>query len=806
MRDEPSGALISGVVVAVAALCTAVVGTSEGSANATVWLAVAAASVLFAWSAFGALVLPHINATHTSWLVLWSCAAGSLLAASGGALLCAAVLCSLNDVSASVLPFALLVTTTGLEFTATMAASCLWTLLYCLFVAVPLLPAEAVAHTTAATVLWPALSVFLAVWVSRTADSHARDKWTTEELAVQHASDAARAIANNGSTFGDTWRGGSSFNVTTPSGVLAKTPLQQAISQLQQLQRHSRSDAERAALDDVLRLLMHNPDLLVIDYETALGHIGSRAVDERTAAWVTSELQARRLHSNPRISPGKTLRERRTSARRVLSARALEAPPLVASPHRRAAGDGEATSTHSSPVGGGGAATSSDDRSSVRGKGSAPSVFGSQAGTVGSGMGSGGARASSAHGSLGSRDISIVGTSMDDWESRRTAQDTPTPRRRMEMVFPSEASSRGDGSSEALSSVHATSPRVSAILDNVAEWEFDVFELAAVTSFKPLVPLASCVFQDRLGLCEACSVPFPVLRGYLKAVEAGYCYDPNKQNPYHTSVHAADVTQATAHFLMNPKVEAIVETEDAFAILLAAVVHDFRHPGVSSNFLIATGDELSVRYNDQSVLENFHAAEAFALMRKPGLDVLARMEPEAKKDVRLTVIQCVLATDLAQGQRYYAAFTTRANAHDFGEDDGDGLLLLQMVLKCADVAHPARPLELHKRWSDLISQEFFEQGDRERALGIPISPLCDRENADMSKSQQGFIEFVVRPCFDPFSKFCETETWRNNIQLNRRYWMLEAKREAEEAAVRVEPRKVSEATVEEDSEDGSAGP
>lgn len=44
-------------------------------------------------------------------------------------------------------------------------------------------------------------------------------------------------------------------------------------------------------------------------------------------------------------------------------------------------------------------------------------------------------------------------------------------------------------------------------------------------------------------------------------------------------------------------------------------------------------------------------------------------------------------------------------------------------------------------------QEFFEQGDRERAQGMPVSPMMDRENTSPPLSQINFIEFIVAPLF-----------------------------------------------------------
>ena len=57
------------------------------------------------------------------------------------------------------------------------------------------------------------------------------------------------------------------------------------------------------------------------------------------------------------------------------------------------------------------------------------------------------------------------------------------------------------------------------------------------------------------------------------------------------------------------------------------------------------------------------------------------------------------------------------------------------MVHCADLAGPTKPLELYRRWCGRIMEEFFQQGDKERENGLEISPMCDRHNATVEKSQ-----------------------------------------------------------------------
>ncbi len=67
------------------------------------------------------------------------------------------------------------------------------------------------------------------------------------------------------------------------------------------------------------------------------------------------------------------------------------------------------------------------------------------------------------------------------------------------------------------------------------------------------------------------------------------------------------------------------------------------------------------------------------------------------------------------------------------------------MVHCADLSNPTKPLQLYKQWTDRIMEEFFSQGDRERERGMEISPMCDKHNASVEKSQVALE--VLERCF-----------------------------------------------------------
>ena len=71
--------------------------------------------------------------------------------------------------------------------------------------------------------------------------------------------------------------------------------------------------------------------------------------------------------------------------------------------------------------------------------------------------------------------------------------------------------------------------------------------------------------------------------------------------------------------------------------ILASSIHDVDHPGVTNQYLVNTGSELALIYNDESVLENHHLAVAFKLIQDHECDILASLSKKQRHSVRKMV-------------------------------------------------------------------------------------------------------------------------------------------------------------------------
>ncbi|XP_073821039.1 phosphodiesterase 1c isoform X3 [Musca autumnalis] len=291
-------------------------------------------------------------------------------------------------------------------------------------------------------------------------------------------------------------------------------------------------------------------------------------------------------------------------------------------------------------------------------------------------------------------------------------------------------------------------PEVVKVLKTLDDWCFDVFALAEAANGQPVKYLGYDLL-NRYGIIHKFKIAPATLEIFLNRIEEGYC---RYRNPYHNNLHAADVTQTVHHMLCQTGLMNWLTDLEIFATLLAALIHDFEHTGTTNNFHVMSGSETALLYNDRAVLENHHISAAFRLLKDDDCNVLSNLSREEYRELRTLVIDMVLSTDMSF---HFQQLKNMKNLLTLNEATVDKSKALAMVLHCCDISHPAKRWNLHHRWTMLLLEEFFRQGDLERELGLPFSPLCDRNNTLVAESQIGFIDFIVDPSMSVMADMLE---------------------------------------------------
>mmetsp|Transcript_27404 Transcript_27404/g.63176 ORF Transcript_27404/g.63176 Transcript_27404/m.63176 type:complete len:1200 (-) Transcript_27404:425-4024(-) len=343
------------------------------------------------------------------------------------------------------------------------------------------------------------------------------------------------------------------------------------------------------------------------------------------------------------------------------------------------------------------------------------------------------------------------------------------------------------------------------LIESSTKWNADVFEIHRLSQGHTLAAVAYHIIWTR-GLCERLELPTEKLQSLLLGIESKY-----KADAYHTAVHATEVLLAMNYFLniMHHNMSSL----EQLACLLAAAAHDCDHKGMTNAFHVNAGDDIALMHNDKSVLENHHLTTFFNLLQLPQNDITEHMPAPDRKELRRLLIELVLATDLAMGFDVITAFkarfsknepsvpdqshrnhrrgssgsasASRRGSESVGSEQGrvspdmgqgpDKEVFLKMAIKCADLAHVAKPFDTHEKWSSLLCEEFFAQGDIEKERGLSVLPHMDRTQytpQGFATQQVGFFDFVALPMWEPWAKATCLHEELSAVRANRMCWHL----------------------------------
>ncbi|GIX65662.1 3',5'-cyclic nucleotide phosphodiesterase, putative [Babesia caballi] len=270
-----------------------------------------------------------------------------------------------------------------------------------------------------------------------------------------------------------------------------------------------------------------------------------------------------------------------------------------------------------------------------------------------------------------------------------------------------------------------------------SDWNFDVlgyFEQAP----RGFVSIGCSLLGRYLSLCD---VDKATVVRFLGKLESMY-----RDVPYHNKIHGAMVAQKWMCLAKYTNLLDHLSVQDEALCVVAAIAHDVGHPGRNNAFFVRAHHPVAHLYNDNAVLENYHAACTLRILRMPGCNIFADIDYDY---VRSLLIELILATDTVNNFEMNSQFVLSCSRADFSLQDLKARMLTgKMLIKAADVSAPTMPWAISLAWVGRLLGEFYAQGAEEAQMGLPVSALCDRAHHDQAaKSQAAFLKIVVSPLY-----------------------------------------------------------
>lgn len=257
-----------------------------------------------------------------------------------------------------------------------------------------------------------------------------------------------------------------------------------------------------------------------------------------------------------------------------------------------------------------------------------------------------------------------------------------------------------------------------------------------------LVELTISMFQEVLGESFMARNNIPK---FVLTVQN--CYRPN---PYHNFLHAFVVTHTMANIIRQH--HTIFTRLEQKGLMVAALCHDLDHRGYTNNFIQLTKHYLSTLY-ESSPLENHHFAVTKMITEQCGM--FKDMKESIYNQLMSEIYELIIATDLSLYFQCRMELMRIADEKSFTfKDYNHRRLVKSLVMTECDLCGQTKPLPICQRITEDVYEEFFQEGDAEKAMGLVPLPAMDRDMKHMiADNQVQFLSTVVIPCVEIVSRF-----------------------------------------------------
>ncbi|XP_053483948.1 dual 3',5'-cyclic-AMP and -GMP phosphodiesterase 11A [Ictalurus furcatus] len=273
-----------------------------------------------------------------------------------------------------------------------------------------------------------------------------------------------------------------------------------------------------------------------------------------------------------------------------------------------------------------------------------------------------------------------------------------------------------------------------------------------------------------LSVVQKFKIDYEVLCRWLLTVRKNY-----RTVAYHNWRHAFNVSQCMFVMITTAGFQDVLTDAEILALMVGCLCHDLDHRGTNNAFQAKSGSALALLYGTSATLEHHHFNHAVMILQSEGHNIFANLSSKEYSNMMQLLKQAILSTDLNLYFQKRTKFFEYVLAGDFCwsmQEHRD--IFRSMLMTACDVGAVTRPWEISKQVAELVTSEFFEQGDRERfELKLTPSAIFDRNRKDeLPALQLEWIDGICKPLYEALVKLNrKLQPMVDGIHANRKKWM-----------------------------------
>ncbi|KAA0703031.1 Dual 3',5'-cyclic-AMP and -GMP phosphodiesterase 11A [Triplophysa tibetana] len=272
-----------------------------------------------------------------------------------------------------------------------------------------------------------------------------------------------------------------------------------------------------------------------------------------------------------------------------------------------------------------------------------------------------------------------------------------------------------------------------------------------------------------LGVVQKFKIDYEVLCRWLLTVRKNY-----RTVAYHNWRHAFNVSQCMFVMITTAGFQEVLTDTETLALMVGCLCHDLDHRGTNNAFQAKSGSALALLYGTSATLEHHHFNHAVMILQSEGHNIFANLSSKEYSNMMQLLKQAILATDLTLYFKRRTKFFECVLSGQFSwsnEEHRD--IIRSMLMTACDLGAVTRPWEISKQVAELVTSEFFEQGDRERSeLKLTPAAIFDRNRKDeLPELQLEWIDGICMPLYEALVELNrKLQPMVDGIDANRKKW------------------------------------